>query len=167
VLGFATALLASGLVAAAEPQSEHTFRLAPGETAPSATLDDVGWLVGDWTGTAFGQRFEEVWNPPSAGSMVGLFKLYGSEGVEFYELMLLSVEDGTLSLKVKHFNPDFTAWEEKADFLEFRLVKLEPDAVHFHGLSFYKRDAAGFDGYILFTTATGFREEKLVYTRRE
>jgi hypothetical protein len=151
---------------AAEPFTEHTFRLADGEAAPAATLEDVGWLVGDWVGTAFGQTFEEVWNPPSADSMVGLFKLIGNEGVQFYELMPLTVDDGTLSLKVKHFNPDFTAWEEKGDFVDFRLVKLEPNAIHFSGLSFYKRDDTGFDGYIVLRNASGIREEKLVYTRR-
>jgi hypothetical protein len=153
-------------VAAAEPFTEHTFQLAADEAAPTATLEDVGWLVGDWVGTAFDQTFEEVWNPPSAGSMVGLFKLIGDEGVEFYELMTLTVDDGTLSLKVKHFNADFTAWEEKADFIDFRLVKIEPDAIHFSGLSFYKRADGGFDGYIVFRSDSGFREEKLIYTRR-
>ena len=101
---------------AAEPRTEHTFQLIKGEERPAATIEDAAWLVGSWTGTAFGQRFEEVWNPASAGTMVGFFKLIGDDGVAFYELLLLSVEEGSLSLKVKHFNADFTAWEEKADF---------------------------------------------------
>jgi hypothetical protein len=159
-------LTCGSFAGAAEPYTEHTFRLADGEAAPAATLEDVSWLVGDWLGTAFGNTFEEIWNPPSAGSMVGLFKLIGDEGVQFYELMLLTAENGTLSLKVKHFNADFTAWEEKGDFIDFRLVKLEPDAIHFSGLSFYKRDDSGFDGYIVLRNASGIREEKLVYKRR-
>jgi hypothetical protein len=162
----AASLACGNLASAAEPYTEHTFRLATGEPAPTATFEDVDWLVGDWIGTAFGQTFEEVWNPPSAGSMVGLFKLIGDDGVEFYELMLITVDAGTLSLKVKHFNPDFTAWEEKGDFVEFRLVKVEADAIHFSGLSFYKRGGGGFDGYIVFRSDSGIREEKLVYTRR-
>jgi hypothetical protein len=165
-LALVAVLGCGGGAAAVEPYTEHTFRLAAGEAAPAATLEDVDWLAGDWLGTAFGQTFEEVWNPPSAGSMVGLFKLIGNEGVEFYELMLLTVDAGTLSLKVKHFNPDFTGWEEKAGFVDFRLVKLEPDAIHFSGLSFYKRDESGFDGYIVLRSDSGIREEKLVYTRR-
>lgn len=50
-------------VSAAEPKTEHTFQLADGEQRPAATIEDAGWLVGSWTGTAFGQTFEEVWNP--------------------------------------------------------------------------------------------------------
>lgn len=161
-------LAASGLPApAAEPRTEHTYRLAEGESAPVATLADASFLVGAWEGTAFGGRFEEVWNPPSANSMVGMFKLLDDDEVAFYELLLMTVEDGTLSLKVKHFSADFTAWEEKDDFVEFRLVKIDDDALHFSGISFYRRGDNDMDGYIVMRNADGIREQKLVYTRRE
>lgn len=151
---------------AAEPRTDHTFGLAEGETRPAATLEDAAMLVGSWEGEAFGSRFEETWNPPSAGSMVGLFKLYNDDGVAFYEIMLITVEDGTLSFKVKHFAPDFTAWEEKADYVEFRLVALDEDALHFGGLSFYRQGPDAIDAYIVMRNAEGIREEKLVFRRR-
>lgn len=154
------------IAAAAEPRTEHTFKLAEGEKRPAAAIEDAGWLAGSWTGTAFGKRFEEVWNPPSAGTMVGCFKLFGDDGVEFYELLLLSVEEGTLSLKVKHFSADFTAWEEKADFVDFRLVKMDEDALHFGGLSFYRRADGSMDGYIVMKHGDEVREHHLRYTRR-
>ncbi len=149
----------------AEPRTEHTFALAADEERPSATLDDASWLVGSWTGTAFGQRFEEVWNAPSAGSMIGLFKLYGDEGVSFYELLELRVENGTLSLKVKHFNADFSAWETKEEYVRFRLVKLEDDALHFGGLSFYRRGDDQIDGYIVMRDDGTLTEHRLTYRR--
>ena len=163
------ALLAAALslpLLAAEPRTEHTFQLAEGEDRPAATIEDASLLTGSWAGTAFGGRFETVWNPPSAGTMVGFFKLMGDEGVAFYEILLLSVEDGTLSLKVKHFNPDFTAWEEKADYVNFQLVKKEEDALHFGGLSFYLRDADNIDGYIVMKNGEQVTEHHLVYERR-
>ena len=151
----------------AEPRTDHTFGLAEGEERPAATLEDAAFLVGSWEGTAFGGRIEQVWNPPSAGSMVGMFKYYVGDDVVFYEILLLTVDDGTLSLKVKHFSPEFTAWEEKDDFIEFRLVALKDDELHFGGLSFYQRDADAMDGYIVMKNAEGIREEPLVYTRRK
>lgn len=156
----------SGTALAAESRTEHTMKLSDGEDSPVATLADASWLVGSWTGTAFGQTFEEVWNPPSAGSMVGLFKLFNENEVAFYELLLLSVEDGTLSLKVKHFNPDFSAWEEKGDFVDFRLVRVEEGALHFSGISFYKRDDDRLDAYIVLHNESGTQEHELVYERR-
>jgi hypothetical protein len=150
----------------AEIRTEHTYQLEPDETRPAATLDDASWLVGSWSGTAFGEQFEEVWNAPSAGSMVGLFKLYGDDGVAFYEILLLSVEDGTLSLKVKHFSADFTAWEDKEDYVNFRLVKKEDDALHFGGLSFYRRNDDSIDGYIVMRNGEDTTEHHLNYERR-
>ena len=159
-------LVAGGFAPAAEPHTEHTFRLVDGETPPAASLADADWLVGSWAGTAFGQRFEQVWSSPSAGSMVGTFKLMDGDTVSFYEILLLTVDDGTLSLKVKHFNPDFSAWEEKADFVHFRLVNFGDDELHFSGLSFYRRDDDNIDGYIVMRNGDEVREEKLVYERR-
>ncbi len=90
----------------------------------------------------------------------------GDDGVAFYELLLLSVEKGSLSLKVKHFNADFTAWEEKADYVNFRLVKKDDDALHFGGLSFYRRGDGSMDGYILMKNGDEIREHHLKYYRR-
>jgi len=160
------AVISTAAAWSAEPRTEHTYQLEPGETPPTATLDDASWLVGSWSGTAFGQNFEEAWNPPSAGTMIGLFKLYGDDGVAFYELLQLSVEDDTLSLKVKHFNADFTAWEDKSDFVDFRLVRKEENALHFGGLSFYKRDDDAIDGYIVMRNGEDLVEHHLKYERR-
>ena len=158
-------VLLSSILLAAEPQTEHLYRLADGEQPPAATLDDARWLVGSWAGTGFGKRFEEVWNPPSAGSMVGMFKLFGDDGVAMYELMVITVEDGTLSLKVRHFNPDFTAWEDKDEDVTLRLVKKEDDALHFGIISFYRRDADRIDAYVLFEDGDRLLEAPLVYER--
>jgi hypothetical protein len=171
--------LKSGLVATvlllclagvdAEAQSkrtEHTYTLDDRDRRPVATLEDVGWLVGSWVGTAFDQRFEAVWNPRSAGSMVGLFKVYDDGGkVGFYELLLLIEEEDSLALRVKHFTPEFIAWEDKEDYVSFPLVRIEEDAIHFSGLSFYRIDKDTFDGYIAMRNDAGIREEKLAYRR--
>ncbi len=151
---------------AAEPRTEHTFALAEGEARPAATLADAAILVGSWEGEAFGRRIEEVWDPPSAGSMLGMFKLFDEDGVAFYELMLIVVEEGTLSLKVRHFNADFTAWEDKDEDVTFRLVAIDDDALHFGGLSFYRRGPDRLDAYIVMRNADGIREEPITYRRR-
>jgi hypothetical protein len=160
-------LLASVLASAAEPRTEHTFALSDGEERPAATLADARFLIGSWAGTAFGEKMEESWSAPTGGSMVGTFKLFDGDEPAMYELMLLTVEDGTLSLKVKHFNADFTAWEDKADYVNFKLVKLSANELHFGGISFYKRDDDHLDGYIVMRNKDGVTEQHLAYKREE
>ena len=150
-----------------EPQTEHTFKLSEGESRPSATLADAHWLVGDWVGTGFGKQLEESWNPPSAGTMVGLFKLFDDSGVDMYEILLLQEEGGTLSLKVKHFNADFSAWEEKKDYVNFTLVALEKDALHFGGISFYRQGDDAINAFIVMREEETLKEYPLTYRRRK
>ncbi len=162
--------VAAALVSTASAQTavtEHTVRLDDPEKRPTATLDDVSWLVGSWEGEAFGGTFEEVWNPPSLGSMVGFFKFMGDEAVAFYELLLLVEEEGSLSLKVKHFNPDFSAWEEREEYVDFRFVSADDDVIHFSGISFYRMSDNEIQAWIRMRSGDQITEEKLVYRRVE
>lgn len=160
-------LMVGFVVNAQDPLTEHTLQLNEGADIGKGTLADVAWLAGSWQGTAFGSQFEEVWNPASVGSMVGMWKLYDKEkGVNFYELMLLKEQGDGLVLLVKHFSADFIAWEDKEDFVEFKLVKVEEQSVHFSGLSFYQRGPDKIDGYIVMKQKNGSKtEHQIIYER--
>ena len=161
------AVLGVGSAAAQSQRTDHTYKLDNPEDRPAATLDDVGWLVGSWTGEAFGGSFEQVWSPPSAGSMLGMFKLLDGDGqVRFYELLLLVEEQGSLSLKVKHFDSNFSAWEDKDEFITFRFIEADDSAIHFSGLSFYRVRDDAFHAYIAMRQGDEIREETLTYRRR-
>ena len=118
-LFIACLLLVAHDASAQVQRTEHTLGLDKPDARPAATLEDVAMLVGSWTGTAFGSEFEASWHPPSAGSMVGLFKLLGDEGVNFYEILLLVEEEGSLSLKVKHFSPHSRPGKRRATTRDF------------------------------------------------
>lgn len=167
LIGLLLCMMSAGIASAQEKLSDHTFQL--NEMMPAeGTLADVAWLVGSWQGTAFGSQFEEVWNPASAHSMVGMFKLYDKDqGVNFYELMLLKEVGDSLELWVKHFSADFTAWENKADKVNFKLVKVESDAVHFSGLSFYQNGEDKIDGYIVMKDKDGSQTEHHIAYKRD
>jgi len=158
-------LLISLDAAALEPRTAHTYRLEPGETPPDATLQDVAWLAGQWRGEAFGKQFEAVWNPPSAGSMVGFFKLMDTDTVEFYEFLTIFATDGRLGLRVKHFSAEFVAWEDKDEYVHFKLIGIEPGAIHFGGISFYRLDDDRMEAFIVFRRGDESREERLAYRR--
>jgi hypothetical protein len=164
-LAACTLLLYFSTAAAQSQQTEHTLKLDDPDNPPTATLADASLLVGSWTGSGFGGTLEEVWNPPSAGSMVGLFKLMHDGEVTLYEILLLTEEEGTLNMKVKQFNPNFSAWEEKQEHITFRFVKAEEDALHFSGISFYRISDDEMHAYIVMRSGDDVREEKLVYHR--
>ena len=108
-----------------------------GFDSPPATLADIDWLVGRWHGDGIGGApATESWLPPTGNTMVGTFVQQGEDGqIQFTEHMYLMEEDGSLVLRLKHFNEDLTGWEEKGDMVTFRLIAVEPCAAYFHALT--------------------------------
>ncbi len=121
---------------ALEERSE-TVLGAEGFESPPATLEQMDWLVGQWSGEGIGGApAMESWLPPTGPTMVGTFVQQTAEGeIQFTEHLYLMEEDGTLVLRLKHFNADLTGWEEKDGMLTFRLVAIEQCAAYFHALT--------------------------------
>ena len=161
---FILALLAPAALAH-ERQTEHTLKLAPGEKPGTATIGDMAWLAGHWRGEGLGGFVEEMWTPPRDGVMLGMFRLVRDGHPEFYELMAIVEEEQSLVLRVKHFNPDMTGWEEKDETVDFPFVARAGGIVHFAGVAF---EAAG-DTLTIFLALDGedgrVREESFRYTR--
>ena len=127
------------VLALAAPLAAQETRVAPeGHVPPPASIEQAEWLVGDWVGTGIdGAEAAESWLPPSGDTMVGLFVQEKPDGgLMFTEHMYLAEEGGSLVLKLKHFNPDLTGWEEKDGMVRFRLLSIEPCAAYFSSLTY-------------------------------
>jgi hypothetical protein len=110
--------------------------LAAGQASPPATIHDMAWFAGRWTGDGLGGQNEETWGPPEHGRMIGTFKHSQNGKPVFYEFMTFFEHEGSLVLRLKHFNPDLTGWEEKDKFGEFKFVAKKDGAMYFNGLTF-------------------------------
>ncbi len=168
MLWLATACWALSLTALAQERlTEHTFKLKPGEKSPPATIADMAWLAGAWTGPGLGGSSEEMWSAPRGGAMLGMYRLIKDDKPVFYELITIFEEQGSLVFRLKHFNPDLTGWEEKDKTVDFALVAKEKGALHFHGLSFKQEGEDGMTIYLAIRNRkdNSLREETFRLTR--
>jgi hypothetical protein len=122
---------------ASERMTEHTLKLSPGEKPPPAKIADMKWLAGHWVGEAFGGTAEELWAEPVGDTMAGMYRLHKQGKTIFYEILTVSEKDGSLVVRLKHFNPDLTGWEEKNEVQSFSLVAKRDGALQFEGMSFH------------------------------
>jgi hypothetical protein len=162
----AVAILA-GAVAAAWAQggaTPNTLRLADGAPRPAARVADLAWLSGRWVGEGLGGQAEETWSEPLAGAMVGYFRLVKDGKPVFYEIMTLLEDQGSVEMRLKHVNPDMTGWEEKNDFVTFRLVRHEGTSAFFNGLTF-RRQGDSLEIFLALRSGETVREEKFVLRR--
>ena len=65
----------------------------------------------------------------------------------FTEHFVLAEDNGSLTLKLKHFDAAFNGWEEKDKHVAFQLIKAEKDAAYFGGLTF-RKTADGLDVFV-------------------
>lgn len=117
---------------------QEIVRLGEGQQAGKASVDQMSWLVGYWAGPGLGGHCDEVWLPAVDNSMSGAFRYVKEGSIVFTEYLVIEEIDETLALKVKHFNRDLTAWEEKDDWVSFRLIKVEGQTAYFHGLTLHR-----------------------------
>lgn len=130
-----------------------------------AEIEDVLWITGHWQGEALGGLVEEIWSHPAGDAMMGSFRLMKKDTIQFYEFQLIQEIEGTLVVKVKHFNNDLTAWEEKSEYVTFPLVKIEDNRAYFEKLTYEKQDANHLNIYLAMKTKTGFHEVVFRYIR--
>ncbi len=159
VLAFVMLCTASAL-AAQSPSTPNTIKFDSSSARPRATLEDLRLLVGHWRGAFLGGVGEEVWLPPAGGAMVGVFRLYREGKVVFYEIMTAVAEEGSVTLRLRHFGPDLRGWEEQDGSVAFRLVRLDKDTLWFEGLTYQRAADGTLRGAVAIESKDGtFREE--------
>ena len=110
--------------------------LANGKASPAASIDQLDWLVGYWVGEGLGGISRENIAPAAGGQMMGSFSQQKPDGsLHFYEFYLFMEVGDSLTLRIKHFTPEFIGWENKDAFVEFALVAIEGTTAYFDGLT--------------------------------
>jgi|SRR5690606_2959358 len=108
---------------------------AQAQTLRAVTIDDAAWLAGRWVGEGFGGQMEEAWAPPVGGQMIGHFRYWRDGQPQFYEFLVMDVAEGGLRMRLKHFNPDYSTWEDRETWTTFEPISVSPEAIVFNGLT--------------------------------
>ena len=121
------------------------------------------WIAGTWEGDGFGGTSEEVWSEPDKnGIMMGSYRHFNEEGtINFYEYFLL---DST-GLVLKHFDKDFVGWEEKDEFLFFKMEEITNNKVIMEGLVYEYVSDSVMKVHLDMKTKEGIKTE--VFTMRK
>lgn len=146
-------------------QQINTLSYNETEGSPAASLKDIEWIAGHWQGEAFGGITEEIWSPPLGNSMMCAFKLVVDGKIKFYEITTITEENGSLMLRLKHFNANLKGWEEKDVTQDFKLVKVSEDKVYFNAFTFQRVSKNEINMYVLIEDNGKKNEIKFNYKR--
>lgn len=102
-------------------------------------IAQLSWLAGYWTGNGLGGDCEELWMPANDSSMHGVFRFAEKGKLQFTEYMVIEEKEGSLRVKIKHYGGGVKPWEEKENWVEFPLVKIEGQTAWFSGLTYARK----------------------------
>ena len=127
-------------------KAQNTIRLEEGKSSPSATLQDVKWMSGNWVVNSSIGYCEENWGVPSGNTMMFCFKMVRNGTVFFYELGHIEQKDTTILLKIRHFDSALQPITQSMQE-EFKLVKIDKNRVYFEGIT-YEKSSTGMNVYV-------------------
>jgi hypothetical protein len=134
-----TLILISAFLAISHFATSQVRQLEENQPPGKGKVEYLSWLHGYWTGSGLGGDCEEVWLPAKDGHMIGTFRFWNEGKLVFSEFMNLVQEGESISLKLKHFNPDLTGWEEKEEWTTFKLIEIAENTAWFHGITYERK----------------------------
>ena len=116
-------VLIAVLTTAASAQAQAGAAAAPAK----ASIDQVAWISGQWTGTLGDRTIEQHWMTPLGGSMVAMYRSIRENKATLYELLAIEQDGEGLVLRIKHFAPGagLVGQEAKDESANHALVSLD------------------------------------------
>lgn len=156
------------LALGASPATAQLTRvLAPGAASPPAKVADLSWLVGEWAGEGFDSDLYETYSAPIGGQMPGHFYVAKGGKPSMYEFVMIAEVGNSIEYRVRHLNPDMTAWEEKDRFVRFPLVATEKNAWYFDGLTIRRTGADSSEHVVRIKGKDGKESEAVLKYQRK
>jgi hypothetical protein len=121
------------LLSAAAPLHAQPAASAP--TPVKATVQQLAWIAGPWTGTLGDRTIEQHWSAPLGNSIVAMYRSVRNNEATLYELLAIEQEGEHVMLRIKHFNPGpgLVGREAKEEAINHVLVRIEGRTAVFQG----------------------------------
>lgn len=126
------AVLSTLLAASPSHAQDAAIGTAP---AATATIQQVAFIAGQWTGTLGDRHIEQHWMAPVGTSMVAAYRNVQGNDPKLYELLVIEQEGTGLVLRIKHFNPGpgLAGRQPQGESVNHRLVKVSGQTAVFEG----------------------------------
>jgi Domain of unknown function (DUF6265) len=100
---------------ASQPQTD--FPAAPIHPPPNLaakpiTLNDLGWLQGQWTGAWGARTATRTWSAPRAGTILGTLQIVDDDKTTVVEFVTIVETPSGLEYRLLHFTASLAPWEK-------------------------------------------------------
>ncbi|HKV48927.1 MAG TPA: DUF6265 family protein [Candidatus Acidoferrales bacterium] len=120
-IAFGPALLAQEAANATEPSAFPAAPFdapqTPATSVKPASLADLGWLEGHWTGEWGPRTATQIWTAPRAGVMLGTLQIVENNKTSDVEFFMIRQTARGVEYRVLHFTSSMKPWAPATLFL--------------------------------------------------
>lgn len=106
------------------------------KTPIRATLDDIQWICGTWSGKQSNEFSVEHWGMPHKGELVCYCSHYINEGLQYIDLLALKEVTGYITAHTRRFRSELEAIPNESDTVKYSLVIMEDKRFRLHTTDF-------------------------------
>lgn len=124
-----------GLLSVVMLSSAHAQAPIGDAPAAKATVSQLAFITGPWTGTMGDRTIEQHWSAPLGNSMVAMYRNVQDGQARLYELLVIEQEGEGVALRIKHFAPGagLVGRQAKDEAVNHTLVRVEGETAVFEG----------------------------------
>jgi hypothetical protein len=110
-----------------------TFVANSAFAGPPASIEQLGWMTGNWAGMLGPNQLEENWISTEGSSLAAMVRMTGGEATSMFEMITIEEVDGSLVLHIQQWDPGFQPRSEAPQKME--LEEITANSVKFKAVS--------------------------------
>jgi hypothetical protein len=100
---------------------------------PPASIEQLGWMTGNWAGMLGPNQLEENWISTEGSSLAAMVRMTGGEATSMFEMITIEEVDGSLVLHIQQWDPGFQPRSDAPQKME--LEEITMNSVKFKAVS--------------------------------
>ena len=109
---------------------------------PTASIEQLGWMTGNWAGNLGPNQLEENWIATEGSSLMAAVRMTGNDATSMFEMITIEEVDGSLVLHIQQWDPGMKPRTESAQ--EMELAEITGNSVKFVNVSNFGMPTLGY-----------------------
>ena len=109
---------------------------------PTASIEQLGWMTGNWAGNLGPNQLEENWIATEGSSLMAAVRMTGNDATSMFEMITIEEVDGSLVLHIQQWDPGMKPRTESAQ--EMELAEITGNSVKFVNVSDFGMPTLGY-----------------------
>ena len=110
---------------------------------PPASIEQLGWMTGNWAGMLGPNQLEENWISTEGSSLAAMVRMTDGEATSMFEMITIEEVDGSLVLHIQQWDPGFQPRSDAPQKMELEEITMNSVFRRWYGNTWLQPSGCG------------------------